>query len=355
MATMLNDNEIRKLIGGVIINGTVDNIRPNSYVLRLGSKGEFLDSQKEFDLGDSTGKKGIKLPPSHSVGVSSIEEIDFSKDTVDKLFPGQALHGFLSPTTDMSREGILIASTQIDAGFRGTLNWTLTNTGVQERGYVYGDAIFRLTIFKLDNEEVPQSLYDGHYQGQKGYIRSNRKGAPIGMHESEWDVPQTDGGPEELLDQLMKSGYPWNALVTQLKNTDAQSRLVSSEYKTISESILGIESSVEAFNHEQNEMKNSINELMKSGIDTVAIERSISTVMESTINKTVSDKIPQFYARAIVMLVSAFAGLIGLAIAAVSSPPVMDFLNRYGTLFGLLIVVAAILTLIISWFIGKRK
>jgi hypothetical protein len=39
---ILNDSEIKRLLGSVIVNGDGANIRPNAYVLRLGAKGEFL-------------------------------------------------------------------------------------------------------------------------------------------------------------------------------------------------------------------------------------------------------------------------------------------------------------------------
>ncbi len=50
MATILNDSELRKLIGTVIIDGDPTSVRPNSYVLRLGGEGEFLNAGKTFTL-----------------------------------------------------------------------------------------------------------------------------------------------------------------------------------------------------------------------------------------------------------------------------------------------------------------
>jgi len=51
MATLLTDKELKLLIGTVIVGGVTSSVRPNSYILRLGSKGEFLSSNKEFELG----------------------------------------------------------------------------------------------------------------------------------------------------------------------------------------------------------------------------------------------------------------------------------------------------------------
>ena len=117
MAELLNDQELKALIGKVIVNGDPSSIRPNSYVLRLGADGEFLNSEKAFKLGDK--KKGIRVSPGHSVGITSRERIDFSKRAVAEFFPDHDLHGFVSPTTDLAREGIVAPTTQVDAGYQG--------------------------------------------------------------------------------------------------------------------------------------------------------------------------------------------------------------------------------------------
>ena len=49
MATILNDVELKRLIGAVIIDGDPTCIRPNAYVHRLGSFGEFLNAGKDFE------------------------------------------------------------------------------------------------------------------------------------------------------------------------------------------------------------------------------------------------------------------------------------------------------------------
>ncbi len=64
MATMLNDTELKRLLGEVIRDGDATCIRPNSYVLRLGSVGEFLNTGKDFELGSKN--KGLRIQPGHS-------------------------------------------------------------------------------------------------------------------------------------------------------------------------------------------------------------------------------------------------------------------------------------------------
>ena len=110
MATILNDKDIKRLCGTVILEGDKSCIRPNSYILRLGPAGEFLNTGKECELGKKN-KKGIRIQPGHSVGVTAFETLDFRREAVHKIFANRDLHGLLSPTTDLSREGIVAPTT----------------------------------------------------------------------------------------------------------------------------------------------------------------------------------------------------------------------------------------------------
>lgn len=86
VARILSDKEIRALLGTVIINGDLNCIRPNAYVLRLGAKGEFLNTGKEFNI--SSDKKGLCIQPGHAVAVTAYETLDFRRETVHKIYPG---------------------------------------------------------------------------------------------------------------------------------------------------------------------------------------------------------------------------------------------------------------------------
>ncbi len=77
MATILSDTEIKQLLGTVIVDGDASCIRPNAYVLRLGPVGEFLSTGKEFTIGSK--KKGLRIQPGHSVGVTAHETLDFRR------------------------------------------------------------------------------------------------------------------------------------------------------------------------------------------------------------------------------------------------------------------------------------
>lgn len=262
MATILNDEELQKLLGTVIINADKSSIRPNSYVLRLGAVGEFLNVAKEFKLGKK--KKGIKIPPGHSVALTAHEEIDFTRETVRSIYPNHDLHAFVSPTTDLSREGLVAPTTQVDAGYHGTLNWTVTNTSNEVRRFIYNERVFRLTIFKLEPGETPVQPYDGDYQNQMGYVRSKRKGAPMGMREDEWEDPSVKGSPEDLLENLIKSGYPWHALGQKLKVIDEEMKTVTEEYGHIHDSMIKMSKELDVLTQQQREIANNLSQIIRS-------------------------------------------------------------------------------------------
>lgn len=315
MASILNDTELKKLLGTVIVNGTEGSIRSNSYVIRLGRSGEFINSGKSFELSEN---KGIKLPSGHSVGVTSVEILDFSKETVNKIFPNQALHGLLTPTTDLSREGVVVAATQVDAGFKGTLCWTLTNTGSQERSYVYGERLFKLTIFKLDESEIPVNFYNGTYQNQIDYLRSCRKGAPVGMRDNDWFDPHVENGPEQLLDDLMNAGYPWQAVGNRLKQIDAQYKTISSEYTELNASIADIKDELIDVKNQQSTIGTKISEAVKDGV------------------KDLSNSI-------LVSIIKAIVIIAGLACTIISSQNAINFISKFGVFIGLGVIIIVFL------------
>jgi len=309
MATILRDADLLRLIGSVIVDADSGCVRPNSYYLRLGSGGEFINTGKEFEIGDRQ-KKGIRVQPGHSVGVTAFEALDFRRETVHKIFPGQDLHGFISPSTDLSREGVVAPTTQIDAGFHGTLNWTLTNSSSEERRFVFKERLFRLTIFLLGEGETPEKLYSGEYQDQLGYVRSKRQGAPVGMKDVEWEDGQIKGGPEDLLENLIKSGYPWHVLGQRLKVIDQQFRSVTEEYSAIHDAITRLNSDVTEVRNKQTE-----------GPD--------------TIRRVVRDEAEALQNRWLVGAASVLIGGLGLVVTATSNAMLLSVLKEHGALVGM--------------------
>lgn len=316
MATILNDEELRKLFGSVIINGDESSIRPNSYILRLGAAGEFLNVGKEFTLGKA--KKGIKIPPGHSVALTAHEEIDFRRETVRSIYPDNDLHAFISPTTDLSREGLVAPTTQVDAGYHGTLNWTVTNTSNEERRFVYNERMFRLTILKLEPGETPIKPYDGDYQNKMGYVRSRRKGAPVGMREDEWEDPAMKGSPEALLENLMKSGYPWHALGQKLKMIDQEMKIVTDEYGQIHDSM--------------NKINNELNALARQ-------QQQAATSLPQDIRSILRDEASALQNRWLVATASMIIVVIGIFLAFVSNEPAFKCLKENGSWVGLILAI----------------
>lgn len=328
MAKLLSDAELEKLIGTVIIDGDNSFIRPNSYILRLGKEGEFLNANKEFHLG--TTKKGIKIFPGHAVALTAFETIDFRRETVSKIFPENDLHAIISPTTDLSREGLVAPSTHIDSGYYGTLNWTVSNTSNEERRFLYKEKLFRMVIFKLEKDERPNKLYDGDYQGETGYIRSQRKGAPVGMKENEWEDSSTEGGPEALLDNLIKSGYPWHILGQKLKQIDQELKVVSDEYGVIHESLEGLSTKINSLNEKYNISSTQLG---------ITIKDIIEKETESLQNKW------------LIGSGAIIGGLVGLIISVTSNTTALNFVKNNGTWIGLILIISSV---IILWLRSKK-
>ena len=316
MAILLNDAELRKLLNTVILDGDPSCVRSNSYVLRLGATGEFLNSSKEFNL--SKKKKGIRIHPGESVAVTALETIDFRRDTVQQIFPDCDLHALVSPTTDLSREGIVSQSTHVDAGFFGTLNWTLSNTSDEERRFLFEERIFRIVVFRLSEGERPDVLYAGDYQAKTGYVRSQRKGAPVGMKESDWEDGFTKGGPEDLLEKLIRKGYPWNILGERLQIIDRQFKQITDEYGGILDSL--------------NEVKGELAEIRKK-----------EDKLEGVVRQVLRDEADSLQKSWLFAIFTSVAALVGFGFLVFSSPAAVEVIRNYPVWIGLVLLITALL------------
>ena len=321
MAKIIPDSGLKKLFGSVIENVDESCLRPNSYILRLGREGEFLNTEKAFEL---KGKfKGIKVQTGHSVGVTALEKINFSRETVQKHYPDCNLHGLLSPTTDLSREGIVAPTTQIDAGYSGTLNWTITNTSSKEARFIYGERIFRLTIFLLERGENPDSLYSGDYNLKEGYVRSHRSGAPMSMKDSEWENAFVKNDPADKFEELIKSGYPYNLLGSRLKEVDEQFKTVTEEYAEIHTSINSLNIQVNKIREKQKETPETVRKVLRE--ETGALQN-----------------------RWLIGTGSLILATTGIGLSASSNTSLLTFIREHAIAIGLITIVmsAAILILI---------
>ena len=346
MAQLLSDQEIRSVLGTIIKDGDPSSVRPNSYVLRLGSAGEYLTTGKEFHLGEGANdKKGIVVPPGQSVALTAVETIDFRRETVGRHFPDCDLHALISPTTDLQREGVVAPTTQVDAGYEGTLNWTLTNSSSEERRFVYKERLFRVTILKLADGERPASLYEGAYQGKKGYVRSERSGAPVGMRSQDWEESTTKEGPEALLERLIQSGFPWNVLGTRLKTIDNQFQTVTNEYADIRESLERLEGSVrESVARLESDLRQSVGRLEGDVRD---IRKELAQVPDK-VRGIVKDEQYRWLGGAATLAI----GFGGVALAAAKSPMVAQWLDQHGNWIGAGMAVAALL---VTWLLFWRR
>lgn len=333
MASILNDKELKKILGKIIENGDESCIRPNSYVIRLGKTGEFLNSGKEFELGNE--KKGIRIQPGHAVALTSYETINFKREVVREIYPDSDLHAVLSPTTDLSREGLVAPTTQIDAGYSGTLNWTITNTSSEERRFVYRENIFRLTILKLQEGETPEQVYSGDYQGQKGYVRSRRKGPPVGMKDTEWADSIMEGGPEILLENLSKSGYPWHLLGERF-------RIIDQQFKTVTEEYSDIHDSIEALTKDVNEVR----KYQDSFADEV---RKYQDGFTDKVRSAVKEETTSLQNRWLIGAGSLIIGFIGLGLSATSNVELLNFIESNALVLGVISIgIASIALYLIS-------
>src|SRR5436309_15796818 len=103
MAQILADKDIRQLLGSVLVNADQKLINPNGIELRLGRHVLFHSTDEERELEPD---RFLKVGPGESVSISSLESIDFTASTVQKVLPGVMLMGLITPTTTMMREGI---------------------------------------------------------------------------------------------------------------------------------------------------------------------------------------------------------------------------------------------------------
>jgi hypothetical protein len=180
----------------------------------------------------------LKVLPGESVLISSYETFDFRTETVHALFPGCSLMALITPTTTMMREGIMQSSTKVDSGFLGTLNWGIRNSSIKDFVLGFGEPIFKLTVFLLDEDETPEISYGGResdrYQGTEGIAASVRKLPAV--------IPKGKliGSSVERLDpakQLREAGYPFDHISTELTTLHGKFEVVSKDVLLLTQKI----------------------------------------------------------------------------------------------------------------------
>jgi deoxycytidine triphosphate deaminase len=231
MSKILPDHQIRSLIGSVIIGADETCINPNGIELRLGAHVHFESTgeQKKLQQGNF-----LQVNPGESIIISSLEKLDFSRDTVQKIFPDMMLMALITPTTTMMREGISQVSTKVDAGFRGLLNWGFRNSSTKVFTIQYAEPIFKLTLFLLDKGETPEVPYGDNkrhsYQDTEGIRLSARK---IPAQIPKKQIVSSSFGKLDPNKQLREAGYPFDHISTELTALQGKWEVVSNDVRLL--------------------------------------------------------------------------------------------------------------------------
>jgi deoxycytidine triphosphate deaminase len=203
--------------------------------LRLGRRIKFISTGEEKAIPEN---HFVRVSPGESAIIASLERLDFSKATVQKHFPDCMLMAFITPTTTMIREGIMQASTKVDAGFVGNLNWGFRNSSFKDFKMQFGEPLFKLTFFLLEGDEVPEVNYGDKtthkYQNTDGILSSARR-LPV-------DIPDQNVvcSSFEKLDpkkQLREAGHPFTYIGTELTKLDGKFEVVSTGVQALATKI----------------------------------------------------------------------------------------------------------------------
>lgn len=234
MAEILSDKQIKELLlDSVIIGAEEDQLNPNGIELRLGGEVVFHSTGEEKSLEEG---KYLKVAPGESITITSYEKIDFSKNAVQEIFPNHALMAFITPTTTMMREGIIQSATKIDSGYTGTLNWGLRNSSFKNLILGFKEPIFKLTIFKLTENEAPDQAYGERdsdaYQNSEGIKRSKRR-IPVDIPPKSLVASSVE--KQDPKKRLQEAGYPFNHIGTELTTLDGKFEVVSTDVASMKE------------------------------------------------------------------------------------------------------------------------
>lgn len=232
MARILSDREIKKLIGEVIIGADERFVSPNGIELRLGAEVRFLSTNEKKTI-----SKGhfLTVHPGEAVIITSLEKLDFKKQTVHKHFADAMLMGIITPTTTMMREGMLQCATKVHAGYFGELNWGFRNSSYKDFIIQQGEPLFNLTLFLLEDNEVPDVAYgekpEHKYQNTSGIAASQRK-IPADIPKEQ--IVTSSFHKLDPKKQLSEAGHPFSYIGTELTRLQGEFVIVSNDVKAMS-------------------------------------------------------------------------------------------------------------------------
>ncbi|MEM6999097.1 MAG: hypothetical protein AAF419_04600 [Pseudomonadota bacterium] len=228
MSKLLADRDIAKLIGTVLLDADERYLNPNGIELRLGKDVYFHSTTEQLELASD---EYLEIHPGENVIISSLEQVDFTPETVAQHFPDKMLMAWITPTTTMMREGISQVSTKIDTGYSGVLNWRLRNGSAKDLIVGYGEPIFKLTLELLEGDEKPDKHYgERHqdtYQNSEGIMHSTRK-IPAQIPKNKKISSSID--KLDPAKQLQDAGYPFNYISTELIKLHGNLETVSKDF-----------------------------------------------------------------------------------------------------------------------------
>jgi deoxycytidine triphosphate deaminase len=231
VARILPDREIKSLLGKVIVDGSPECVRVNSYEVRLGHRARFDSTGEEMEVPDG---HFLEIEPGDFVSVESLEKFDLSMPTLKASGKSCGIFGWITPTTTMMREGFLFASTKVDAGYKGNLNWGIRNSSIKTVRLKQGEKLFKLTLVELGKDEQPDKVYgehaQDHYQDTAG-IKESARMIPA-------DIPdrllvRRAQRKVDPIKQLSQAGYPFNHIGTQLIELQGKWEVVSKDVAVI--------------------------------------------------------------------------------------------------------------------------
>lgn len=147
------------------------------------------------------------------------------------------------------------------------------------------------------------------------------------MKEADWEDGFVKGGPEDLLENLIRSGYPWHTLGSRLKEIDQQLKTVTEEYGEIHDSI--------------NELTRQVNAIRERQTDT-----------PETVRKVLREEAGLLQNRWLIGAGSLLLGFLGVGLSVSSNVAIWEFLKQHGIWIGLFLIGAAAVALAV---ISKQK
>ncbi len=244
MANVLPDREIKALLAKVILGGSAECIRVNSYEVRLGHKARFDSTGEDVEIPDGN---FLEIEPGDFVTVESLEKFDLSAETTKAIGKGNGIFAWITPTTTMMREGFLFASTKVDAGYKGNLNWGIRNSSIKIVKLQQGEHLFKLTFMELSEGERPDKFYgddkQDRYQDTSG-IRESVRLIPADIPDRL--VVRRSQRKIDPIKQLTQAGYPFNHIGTELIAIQGQFKIVSEDVALVKNGFDGLEKKIEA-------------------------------------------------------------------------------------------------------------